>query len=163
RSSDLNPGFTFVAVFTLVLGIGANTAIFSVLNAILLRPLPIPEAERVVQLWESWRGVGTTPVAWPKLIDWREQAKSFEAIAGCDWGTSFVFTGGDRPERVPGRTVSPGFFEALKIHPMLGRTFDQEDAKPGATPVAMIGHDLWRNRFNAAPGIIGGTLRVDFK
>src|SRR6266478_1084319 len=93
-----NPGFTVVAVLTLALGIGANTAIFSFVNAILLRPLPIPEPDRVVHVWESWRGEGTAPVAWPKFIEWKQQSQCFEAIAGCNWGESFVLATGEKPE-----------------------------------------------------------------
>src|SRR2546425_10718800 len=85
-----NPGFTAVAALTLALGIGANTAIFSVVNGVLLRPLPIPEADRVVHVWESWWSEGTAPVAWPELIEWKQQSQRFEAIAACNYGQSFV-------------------------------------------------------------------------
>jgi len=110
-----NPGFTAVAVLTLALGIGTNTAIFSVVHAVLLRPLPIEEPDRVVHVWESWRGEGTAPVAWPKFVAWREQSRSFESIAGCNWGDGFSLTGAEKPEIIAGRTISPGFFSLLKI------------------------------------------------
>src|SRR5262249_4192040 len=132
-----NPGFTMVSVLTLALGIGANTAIFSVIYALFIRPLPIPDATRVVQVWEAWRGEGTAPVAWAKFVDWRQQVKSFEAIAGCNWGDGFTLTGGERPQIVQGRTVSAGFFEVLGVMPTLGRTFEVSDAKPGSEPVAV--------------------------
>ena len=104
-----NPGFTIVAVLTLALGIGANTAIFSVVNGVLLRPLPIPEPDRVVHVWESWRGEGTAPMAWPKFIEWKQQSQSFEAIAACNWGQGFVLATGDKPELIAGRAVSTFF------------------------------------------------------
>src|SRR5881296_3437446 len=105
-----NLGFTTVAAIALALGIGANTAIFSVVNGVLLRPLPIQEPDRVVQVWETWRGEGTAPVAWPKFIEWKQQSQCFEAIAGCNWGESFVFATGDKPELIAGRAVSSDFF-----------------------------------------------------
>src|SRR5919201_713244 len=157
------PGFTAVAVLTLALGIGANTAIFSVVDAVLLRPLPIPEPDRVVHVWESWRGEGTAPVAWPKFIDWKQQNQSFEAIAACNWGQGFTLMTGDKPELVSGRAVSSGFFSVLKIQPIKGRSFIPDDEKAGAAPVAMISHSLWKNRFNSDPGIIGRTIQLSLK
>src|SRR5437667_12153743 len=116
-----NPGFTAVAVLTLALGIGANTAIFSVVNAVLLRPLPIPEPDRVVHVWESWRGEGTAPVAWPKFIEWKQQRQSFEAIAACNWGQSFVLATSDKADLIAGRAVSFEIFSALKFQPIIRR------------------------------------------
>ena len=158
-----NPGFTAVAVLTLAIGIGANTAIFSVVHAVLLRPLPIEEPDRVVHVWESWRGEGTAPVAWPKFVAWREQSRSFESIAGCNWGDGFSLTGADKPEIIAGRTISPGFFSVLKIQPITGRTFVPDDAKAGAPPVTIIGHDLWRNRFSSDPNIVGRIIQLSHK
>ena len=158
-----NPGFTTVAVLTLALGIGANTAIFSVVHAVLLRPLPIKEPDRVVHVWETWRGEGTAPVAWPKFVTWREQSRSFESIAGCNWGDGFSLTGADKPEIIPGRTVSPDFFTVLKIQPLMGRTFLPDDAKAGAPPVTIIGHDLWKNRFGSDLNIVGRTVQLSHK
>ena len=158
-----NPGFTAVAVLTLALGIGANTAIFSVVNGVLLRPLPIQEPDRVVQAWESWRGEGTAPVAWPKFIEWKQQSHCFEAIAGCNWGESFVFATGEKPELIAGRAVSSDFFSVLKVQPLKGRNFRPEDQKAGAPPVAMITHNLWGSRFNSDPEIVGRTIQLSSK
>ncbi len=163
RQLRKNPGFTAVAVLTLALGIGANTAIFSVVHAVLLRPLPIKEPDRVVHVWETWRGEGTAPVAWPKFVTWREQSQSFESIAGCNWGDGFSLTGTDKPEIIPGRTVSPGFFSVLKIQPLMGRAFLPDDAKAGAPPVTIIGHDLWKNRFGSDLNIVGRTVQLSHK
>src|SRR5437763_399289 len=117
-----NPGFTAVAVLTLALGIGANTAVFSVVNGVLLRPLPIPEPDRVVQVWETWRGEGTAPVAWPKFIEWKQQSQSFEAIAACNWGQGFVLATGDqfvfvasRQDKALAPITSCNGFEALAL------------------------------------------------
>ena len=137
--------------------------IFSVVHAVLLRPLPIKEPDRVVHVWETWRGEGTAPVAWPKFVTWREQSRSFESIAGCNWGDGFSLTGADKPEIIPGRTVSPDFFTVLKIQPLMGRTFLPDDAKAGAPPVTIIGHDLWKNRFGSDLNIVGRTVQLSHK
>src|SRR5947208_8025134 len=158
-----NPGLTAVAVITLALGIGANTAIFSVVNAVLLRPLPIPEPDRVVHVWETWRGEGTAPVAWPKFIEWKQQSQCFEAIAGCNWGESFVFATGDKPELIEGRAVSSDFFSVLKVQPLKGRSLRSEDQKAGAPPIAMITHNLWASRFNSDPEIVGRAIQLSSK
>src|SRR5262245_61195659 len=128
------PGFTAVAVLTLALGIGANTAIFSVVDAVLLHPLPLEAPERIVQVWESWKGEGTAPVAWPKFVEWRQQSQSFESIAACNWGESLALSDGDRPELISGRSISPGFFSVLKIQPIKGRAILPEDVRAGAPP-----------------------------
>ena len=158
-----NPGFTAVAVLTLGLGIGANTAIFSVVNGVLLRPLPIPEPDRVVHAWESWRGEGTAPVAWPKFIEWKQQSQSFEAISACNWGQSFVLATSDKPELIAGRAVSCDFFSVLKVQPLKGRSFLPEEEKSGAPAVAMITHRLWQSRFNSDPEILGRTIQLSSK
>src|SRR5216117_1738674 len=158
-----NPCFTAVAVLMLALGIGANTAIFSVVNAVLLRPLPIAEPDRVVHVWETWRGEGTAPVAWPKFVEWRQQSQCFEAIAGCNWGESFVLATGDKPELIAGRAVSCDFFSVLKVQPLKGRSFRPEDQKAGAAPVAVITHSLWVSRFNSDQEIVGRTIQLSSK
>src|SRR5438094_7178827 len=137
-----NPGFTAAAVVTLALGIGTNTAIFNLVNGVLLRPLPIQEPDRVVQIWETWRGEGTAPVAWPKFIEWKQQSQCFEAIAGCNWGEGFVLATSDKPELVAGRAISSDFFSVLKVQPLKGRSSRPEVQKAGAPPIAMITHNL---------------------
>src|SRR5437870_4240885 len=124
-------GFTSLAVLQLALGIGACTAIFSVVNSVLLRPLPYPEPERIVMVWETWKGEGTGSVAWPKLIDWRQQNDVFEAIAGSGWGGAVTMTGGDRPEWVSAVAISPEFFQVLGVQPVMGRSFLPDETKPG--------------------------------
>jgi putative ABC transport system permease protein len=157
-----NPGFTLVAALTLALGIGANTAIFSVVNAVLLRPLPYSEPERLVQAWV------TNPkatrwgdwVSHQDFLDWRELNTVFDEIGACrTW--AFNLTGSDFPEALSGAYVSASLFKVLGVKSILGRTFlDQED-RPGSNRVAVISHGLWQRRFGADPDMIGKTIQVD--
>jgi putative ABC transport system permease protein len=156
------PGFTLVAVLTLGLGIGANTAIFSVVNATLLRPLPYSEPERLVQVWETKPRANRWSdwVSYPDFRDWREQNTVFDEIGACRT-FAFNLTGSDSPESLPGAYVSASLFTVLGVKPMLGRTFLDEEDRPGANRVAVISHGLWQRRFGADPGLIGKTIQVD--
>jgi putative ABC transport system permease protein len=156
------PGFTFVAVITLALGIGANTAIFSVVNAVLLAPLPYEEAERLVVVWE--RQVITNenqqPVSLPIFEDWKEQNQVFEQLAVIRLAT-YNLTQAGETERVTGARVSSNFYSLLRIKPILGRAFLEAEGKPGAEPVALISHGLWQRRYGSDPQLVGKTLQVD--
>ena len=157
-----NPGFTLVAILTLALGIGANTAIFSVVNAVLLRPLPYSEPERLVQVWVTNPRANRWGdwVSYPDFRDWREQNTVFDEIGACrQW--SFNLTGGDSPEALAGAYVSASLFTVLGVKPILGRTFLAEEDRPGGNRVAVISHGLWQRRFGADPGLIGKTIQVD--
>jgi putative ABC transport system permease protein len=158
-----NPGFTLIVVFTLSLGIGANTAIFGVVNAVLLRSLPYESPERLVMLSESdgQRKVQSMDVSGPNFLDWRSQAQSFERMAAFDSEENFNLTGGELPERVKGATVSEDFFLTLGVTPVAGRAFLPEEAKPGAAPVVMLSHALWQRRFGGDRGVVGRTIRVN--
>jgi putative ABC transport system permease protein len=155
------PGFTLIAVITLALGIGANTAIFSVIHTVLLRPLPFPESDRLVVLAgkgkESLLG-GT--VAYPDYEDWRARAQSFEDMA-CFLNTGLNLTGVDPPVALPSRRVSWNFFPMLGVRPQLGRLFTDQDDRPGASPTALISHGLWAEKFGGDPGVIGKTIRLN--
>jgi predicted permease len=156
-----SPGFTFVAVLTLALGIGANTAIFSVVNGVLLRQLPYEEPERLALIWEkfsSW-GLGQAPISASEFTDYRNQTHSFSSLAAFDTA-DFNLTGGDLPERVSGAQVSAGLFPLLGVKPQLGRAFSAEENEPGRDNVVLLSHGLWRRRFGADPGIIGRTLSL---
>src|SRR5262245_28714378 len=157
-----NPGYTLVAILTLALGIGANTAIFSVVNAVMLRPLPYSEPERLVQVWETKPRANRWAdwVSYPDFQDWRERNTVFDEIGACRTLT-FNLTGGDSPESLPGAYVSASLFTVLGVKPILGRTFLDEEDRPGANRVAVISHGLWRRRFGADPGLIGKTIQVD--
>jgi len=149
-----NPGFTFVAVITLALGIGANTAIFSVVNAALLRPLPYPQPEQLVLIEERNRSMTGMSVSYPNFLDYREQNQVCERMAAFRW-RGMDLTGGNEPERLSGLEVSAGFFETLGVSPIHGRTIRSEEDREGAQPVVVIGHDLWARRFNSDPNLVG--------
>jgi putative ABC transport system permease protein len=156
------PGFTLAAVITLAVGIGLNTAIFSVVNSILLRPLPYQEPERLVQVWETLRPTGfeTSSVSPNNFVDWRRQAQSFEQMS-VFWTWLFTLTGTNEPTEVPGLKVSASFFTVLSIRPQLGRTFLPEEDQPEKNRVAVISHGFWQRRFGGRADVIGQTLKLD--
>ena len=156
------PGMTTLAVVTLALGIGANTAIFSAVNAVLLRPLPYPDADRVVMIWEkrAREAVLDAPVAPADFVDWEKRQASFEAIAGMS--TSAVdLTGAGEPVRLFAGVVSPAFFDVLGVKPALGRTFRPDEAVFGQHRVVILGDRIWRQRFGADPTIVGRTILLN--
>jgi predicted permease len=151
------PGFATVAVLTLALGIGANTAIFTVVNALLIRPLPYAQADRLVMVWQDLRERGGPPDEWAtpgNYADWRKEKNIFDDVAVIS-GWRPTLTGGVEPEAIPGEQVSHEYFSVLGITPMLGRTFTASDDAPNAARVAVIGSGLWRRRFGADPAIVG--------
>jgi putative ABC transport system permease protein len=154
------PGFTLVAIITLALGIGANTAIFSVVNAVLLRSLPFTKPDRLVVMAEKDREGSRMGAAYLNYQDWRAQAESFEAMAGFR-SQIFNLTGVDKPLRLQGRTVSWNFFELLGVVPQLGRGFVEQDDQPGASPAAMISHGIWQEKFGGEPALVGNQVRLD--
>jgi predicted permease len=160
-----SPGFTVVTVLTLMLGIGANTAIFSVVYAALLRPLPYRDADRLVTLAENRRqftGYEVTEASYPDYRDWQRTAKSFQSLAGYS-GDAFTLTGNGEPENIFAEQVTPNFFSTLGVQPLLGRDFvDGEDQIDGPH-VAMLTYGFWQSDFGADPGIIGRTIRLDNK
>ncbi|MCI0389472.1 MAG: ABC transporter permease [Acidobacteria bacterium] len=155
------PGFTLIAVFTLALGIGANSAIFSVVNAVLLRPLPFDEPERLVKVWETRYQLGRARnvVSPADFFDWRSQNKSFEYVAAYDTG-DFTLTGSGEPERLRVARVSPDLFPLLRLQPILGRTFTQEEETNGKDLVVILSHGVWEQRFGKDPAIAGKTLTL---
>src|SRR5256712_12597503 len=157
-----NPGVTAVAVITLALGIGANTAIFSVVNTLLLRPLPFTDPDRLVQVWEAnyKRVQNTMDVSYPNFADWRDQNQVFEQIAAYSDRT-FNLTGTGEPERIQGEIVSPSLFALLGIKPVLGRVLLPEEDHPNKVFSAVMSEGLWRRRFNSDPQIIGQTIKLN--
>ena len=151
------PGFTLIAVLTLALGIGANTAIFSVVNALLLRPLPYVESERLLLLSEKSREGERLDVAYPNFADWRARAQSFEGMAAA-YTSNFNLTGVEKAARVEGCVSNWNFFPLLGVNPQLGRLFTEEDDRYGAARVVMISHELWRTRFGGEANVIGQTM-----
>ncbi|MDT5272319.1 MAG: hypothetical protein QOH49_4505 [Acidobacteriota bacterium] len=153
------PGFTAVAVLMLALGIGANTAIFSLVNAVLLKPLPFPEPERLVMLWEDATSIGfpqNTPAP-ANYVDWKAQTQSFEGMAAVLY-TSFNLTGYGEPQKVNGNAVSAELFPLLGVRPALGRGFTAEEEKPGSDKVVILSHGLWRDTFGGEPSIVGRDI-----
>ena len=156
------PAFTVLALLTLALGIGANTAVFSVVNAALLRPMPFDHPERIVAVWEQRprENAFRVGVSAPDFVDWRRLSKSFSNIALFDT-THLTIGGAGSPERIAGATVSPGFLEALGVQPRLGRTFITAEEQPGRNHVAVISDGLWRRRFASDPSVVGRSVEID--
>ena len=162
RLQRKNPGFTMVAVIALALGIGANTAIFSVVNTILLRPLPYKDPERLVLVWEDASKMGyprDTPAA-ANFVDWRDQNHVFEGMAAIS-DESFNLTGSGEPERLEGHTVSATLFPLLGVEPHIGRVFTAAEDQPGAQHVVLLSYALWQRRFGGEPGIVGQSLTLN--
>jgi putative ABC transport system permease protein len=154
------PGFTVVVVTVLALCIGANTAMFSVINAVLLRPLSLREQDRLVVLWERTRQMEDMSVAYPNFLDWQAQGRSFEQLAGFKTD-NFNYTDGGDPERVPGKQVTANFFSTLGVEPVLGRTFTPEEDRPGAAPTVLVGYNFWKRRFASDPGLLDKQLMLN--
>jgi putative ABC transport system permease protein len=154
------PSFTLIAVLALALGIGVNSAIFSVVNGVLLKPLGYKEPEKLVRIWEKWGGFDQGSVAYLNFKDWRERNQSFEKIAAARW-TGFNLTGGDQPERVTGRQVSSEMLAVLGVTPAIGRDFRPDEDREGANKVALISDSLWQRRFGGDPGVIDQTLTLN--
>jgi putative ABC transport system permease protein len=162
RLQRKNPGFTIVAVIALALGIGANTAIFSVVNTVLLRPLPYKDPDGLVMVWEDATRHGyprDTPAA-ANFVDWRDQNQVFEGMAAID-DMSFNLTGSGEPERLEGRRVSANLFPLLGVEPQIGRVFTAPEDQPGAQRVVLLSYALWQRRFGGDPGIVGKSLTLN--
>jgi predicted permease len=160
RSLRKQRGFTAVAVITLALGIGANTAIFTVINTVLLRPLPYLNPDQLVVLTETI-SEHPTSVSYQNFVDWRNQNSAFENVAAVRQRESFNLTGAGESERLQGRLVSANFFATLGVKPIRGRDFSNEEDQPGATPTAIISHALWQRRFGADENLIGKQLTLN--
>ena len=152
-----NPGFTVICVLTLALGIGANTAIFSVVNALLLRPLPVPQAERLMMVWDTQPGALRAPAAYPEYLDWKERARVFQEL-GAFFETAPSLTGKGEPEQLQAIRVTSGLLPMLGVAPSPGRNFNPEEEKPDAERVAIISDALWKRRFAADPAVLGTKI-----
>jgi putative ABC transport system permease protein len=156
------PGFTAIAVLTLALGIGANSAIFSSIYALLINPLPFPNQDRVVAIWDKnpSRGVQHNEVSMANYLDWRAQNQSFEHLALERWWSTNL-TAGNTPERVQGFLVTADFFDVLGVKPVRGRNFAEEENQPGKDTVAIITDSLWQRRFGSDPSIVNKTITTN--
>ena len=154
------PGFATVAILTLALGIGANTAIFSIVKAVVLAPLPYRDAERVAMLWGSLDAGETTWLSAPEILSYDRDTDVFESVSAYT-GTFANLTGGDEPERVIGAAVTPNLFHTLGVPPLLGRAFSPADSAADLTGQVILGHGLWQRRFGGDPGIVGRSIQVN--
>ncbi len=155
-----NPGFTLIAVMTLALGIGANTAIFSVVYGVLLRPLPFPQSGRLVALSERSPNFPTVSIAYPNFVDWQKQQMVFDHV-GIYQRASMNLTGEADPLRLQGALISSGAFNALGVQPIAGRFFNEEDDKPGAANVTVISYGLWQKRFGGQSDIVNKSISLN--
>jgi putative ABC transport system permease protein len=160
RSLLKSRGFTATAVITLMLGIGASTAVFSVVNAALLRPMPFAEPDRLLWITEVGKDGRLMSIAWPDYLDWRDRTTSFEKLAAIQRGMVNL-TGSGEPERLVSRHVTADFLQTLGVQPALGRMFTASEDRAGAPRVVLIGDSLWRRRFNADPDVLGRTITLD--
>jgi predicted permease len=159
-----SPGFSSVAILTLALGIGANTAIFSVVNAFLLRPLPFADSSRLMRLWPISTKTGLSPngvvTSYPDFMDWKTQSRSFEQVEVYN-PRSFNITGADRPVHVAGLRASGGLLQLLQVNPIEGRTFVPDETQPGRDHVVLLSEGLWQSRFARDPGVLGKTVKLN--
>jgi putative ABC transport system permease protein len=163
RQLRKSPGFTFIAVLVLALGIGANTAIFSLVNGVLLRPLPFPDAERIIYIEGKNPEAGIiteSNISFLDFTDWSQQTDLFASTAAYWTGTANFGADGAEPERVPRAGVTTGFFSVLGVQPVLGRTFVPEDDKGWPQSIAIISHGLWKRRFGSDPAIVGKQVQI---
>src|ERR1700733_1972051 len=156
-----NPGFTVMAVLALALGIGANTSIFSVVNAVMLQRMPFQDPNGLVMVWESSPQASKTNVVNPvNFREWQKRNHSFERIAALvNYDVSL--SGDGEPEVVPATSISNGYFEMLGVKPILGRWFTAQEDTPGNDNVAILSESLWRRRYGADPHVLGRKLRYD--
>src|SRR5690349_17784348 len=155
------PSFAIAAIATLALGIGATAGVFSVVNAVVLRPLPFADADRVVNLHPARDGAPLAVASNLELETWRQLPRVFDAVAGVVSGASFTLTRGDAPEVVTGGRVTSEFSRVFGVTPAIGRSFTPTDDQPGAPRVVMLSHALWLRAFNADRGALGQSLRLD--
>jgi putative ABC transport system permease protein len=162
RSLVKTPGFTLVAVITVALAIAANTAVFSLVNALLIRPLPFKAPQNLVLLFEKFSGQGLDqiPVSAPEYLDWEKQTRSYERIAAFNFA-DFNLTSGDMPERIQGATVTPSLFPLLGVSPIKGRVFNDSEFGEGNDGVVVISERLWRRRFNSDPQLVGTQVSIN--
>ena len=164
RTLRKNPGFTAIVLLTLALGIGANAAIFSVVNGVLLRPMPYHDADRLMVIWGDLHraGVNEIPTSAGEFVDYRDRSHAFEQLAAYDT-LGFNLTGNGEPERVEGAVVTASLFPLLGVSAQVGRTLLREEEEPGRGNVVMLSHALWTRRFNANPAIVGRSVQLDGK
>ena len=164
RSFVHQPAYSLVAIAVLALGIGATTAIFSVVNAVLLRPLPFHQPEQLVEIWEKnpERNWTKTQAAPANYLDWKEQARSFQGMASyADWADDLILSSSGEPEHLTGVRVSGEFFDVLGVKPILGRSFRPEETWTTGEATVLLSHALWQRRFGGDPGVLGKVIEIN--
>ncbi len=162
RTLRKSPGFTAVAILTLALGIGANTAIFSVVYGVLLAPLPYHDASRLVVLNETTPRVGNVSVSYPNFLDWRAQSRAFSQMAYiAQVSFNLAGAGVSQPENIDGESVSPNFLSVMGVRPFLGRDFDPAEGKSGTQRVLLLSYQLWQSHFGADHNVVGRSITLD--
>ena len=159
RMLGKSPGFTAMAVLTLALGIGANTALFSVINGVLLNPLPFPNANRIVVMFQDKPNFPKGSISYPNFLDWRQDNRCFESIAAYRWADGTI-RGTGEPEEVHAQRVSATFFSILGVQPVLGRNFTEDEDRRGANPTVILSEGLWKRKFASDPNILGKAVNV---
>src|SRR5215470_14312089 len=165
RTLRKSRGFAVAAILVLALGIGANTAIFSVVNSVLLRPLAFPQPDQLVQIWhtppqKSFPGMKEFAVSAANYLDWAAQNHVFQQMSIYSW-SHYNLTGKGEPQFISARGVSAEFFSVLQAEPIIGRVFSRDEDQPGHNHVAILSENFWRNQFGADPGIVGQDISLD--
>ncbi|MGE5243580.1 MAG: ABC transporter permease [Betaproteobacteria bacterium] len=155
-----SPGFTLVALVALALGIGANSAMFGIVDAVLLRPIPYARPDSLLKVYSSTRNFKRSSVSYPNFLDWRRRSRSFDELAAYR-NDNFNLTGQAEPERLRGLMASARLFEALGVRPLIGRTFTEAEDQRGAAPVAVLTSSLWKSRFGGSPGMLGRGITLN--
>ena len=162
RTLVKSPGFSLVAVVALALGIGANSAMFSIVNAVLLRPIPYPQPDRLLKVYSSTANFKQSSVSYPNFLDWRQRSRSFDGMAAYRTD-NFNLTGQANPERLRGEMASATLFDALGVRPLIGRTFTGAEDQRGAAPVVVLTSGLWKSRFGGSPAVLGSSITLNDK
>lgn len=153
-------GFTAIAILTLALGIGGNTALFSVVNGVLLNPLPYPDAHRLFAVYTAYSDGTNGTFSFPNFLDWKRDNHTFAFLAAYH-PDEFTLTGPGGTERIPGERISADFFEALGVRPLFGRTFTNDDDRVGGAPVILLSEGFWRRRLGAEPNVLQRSVALD--
>src|SRR5690242_19186686 len=161
RSLRRSPGVALVIVLTLALGLGGATAIFSVVNGVLLRSLPYPAPDAVMRIWNHFEGTPQAPLSPAEYFDFRDRVHAVAAFGGYATGEQMTLTGGEAPERVSAAYLTAGVFPALGVQPALGRAFTADEDRPGGDKVVVLSHRLWVDRFGGSPSVIGRRIVLD--
>ena len=160
RTLKRSPGFAVIALLTLSLGIGANAAIFSVVNAVLLRPLPWAEPDRAAMIWSRWVAFDKTWVSTGEVVQYRKRARTLSSVAA--WSDGQVnLTGDGDPERVAAADVTSNIFSTLGVRPLVGRTFSEKEDVPNGPDLVVMGHALWQRRYNGDRDLVGRTIQIN--